>query len=377
MSMRILIIGGYGVLGSCIARHLAPHEDFQLIIAGRNRQRAEAMAKSLGSQARARAECLDINSGISEKLFELKPVVVIHTAGPFRDQGYQVASACMEIGAHYIDLATDPGFVGGVAGLRNTANDKNVLMISGASASPCLIAAMIDQCQKKFKLLDTVESYHSKSLTSLHGLASAADLLGQLGHEFGVLVDSQAPTVYGWQRCRLLPSKLSGRRLVGSNAGTIPSAFLSRFPSLSTCQFFEGVDVKLLHLALWLLSWGGRFRRFRHFDITARLLQRAIMFLDRFSPSVDVFYLRLTGQGLNDQAQALSFEVVAKSGHGIDLQCLPAVILTRKLLHGELQQSGVVPCVGLVSLKEYIDECANLEISWKLTDDTPESEEVA
>lgn len=384
MAVRVLIIGGYGKLGSCIARQLVQEEDTQLIIAGRDLRRAEAMAVQLSQLQlnqtyRVKAEYLDIDRGVSEKLFEMKPALVIHTAGPFREQGYQVASACMEIGAHYIDLATDPGFVDGMMGLRNSADDKGVLIVSGASAKPCLPVAVIDQFQRKFKELQRVEYRHSKSLSSLSGTATIADLLGQLGEAIDVLSEGQTRTVYGWQQWRWLRSRGQGLRLLANSSPTLAAVFPTRYPSLSSCRFFEGVESKSLQILFWLLSWPGRINLLRHVEKAAPLFRQLVAALQRFDSATDIFAVQLTGISLDSVAQSeaseelegieeittLSIVVQAKAGAGIDLQCMPAILLARKLLHGKLRQTGVVSCAGMITLREYKDACEGLEISWK------------
>lgn len=378
MAIRVLIIGGYGRLGSCIARQLVQEEDTQLIIAGRDLRRAEAMAAELSqlqlNQAyRVKAEYLDIDRGVSERLFEIKPTLVIHTAGPFREQGYQVASACMEIGAHYIDLATDPGFVDGMMGLRNSADDKGVLIVSGASAKPCLPVAVSDQFQRKFKELQRLEYKHSKSLSSIQGTATIADLLGQLGQEINVLVDTEIRTVYGWQQWRWLRSKGEGLRLLASSSPTLAAVFPARFSSLATCRFYEGVESKSLQLLFWLLSWPGRINLLRHVEKAAPLFRRLVSALQRFDSATDIYAIQLSGlshdsmQELEDVQEftTLSIVVQAKEGDGLYLQCMPAILLARKLLHGELSQRGVISCAGLVTLREYKDACEGLNISWK------------
>lgn len=378
MAMRVLIIGGYGNLGSCIARQLVQEEDAQLIIAGRDLRQAETMAAmlnqlQLNQTHRVRAEHLDIDHGVSERLFEIKPMVVIHAAGPFRDQGYQVASACMEIGAHYIDLATDSGFVGGMVGLRNTADDKGVLLVSGATAKPCLVAAVIQQFQRKFAELQEVDYCHSKSLSSVRGTASVADLLGQAGAPVGILVDGEVKTVYGMQGFRWLLAKKAGLRILGNTTATQPGVFPQRFPTLTDCRLYEGVELKPLQLSLWLLSWLGRVEKLRHFEKAAPLLARVLGLLKRFDSAADIYTFCLTGRpaepaGEDDEPLdeiSIKLEIRCSKGDGVYIQCIPAILLTRKLLHGDISEAGVLSAAGLVTLKEYIDATSELNIAWK------------
>jgi saccharopine dehydrogenase-like NADP-dependent oxidoreductase len=48
----VLIVGGYGVVGRCIAQHLAPRFPGRVLIAGRDAERAKALCSALGHGAR-------------------------------------------------------------------------------------------------------------------------------------------------------------------------------------------------------------------------------------------------------------------------------------------------------------------------------------
>src|SRR4051812_40575391 len=145
---RILILGGYGNFGLRIARALATHADCLLILAGRDRERAEAAIRSLqqsGSVAALQAVRLDAeDQHLAEQLIELKVNAVIHTAGPFQGQSYAVATACIDAGVHYVDLADGRAFVCGITALDAAARARRVLVVSGASTVPALSAAVID-----------------------------------------------------------------------------------------------------------------------------------------------------------------------------------------------------------------------------------------
>lgn len=59
---RVFIAGGYGLVGSYIARLIrSQHQSFELILAGRNPQNGEALAKELGN---AETAYLGLNKGI-------------------------------------------------------------------------------------------------------------------------------------------------------------------------------------------------------------------------------------------------------------------------------------------------------------------------
>lgn len=115
MTARVLVIGGYGNFGSFISRLLSRDENIQLFIAGRNEAKAQALAQSLDAGKTSETANLDITHGFEDALSTIKPNVVIYTSGPFQDQGYDVALACINQGCHYVDLADGRQFVTGVA----------------------------------------------------------------------------------------------------------------------------------------------------------------------------------------------------------------------------------------------------------------------
>lgn len=145
MTARVLVIGGYGNFGSFISRLLSRDENTQLIIAGRNEAKVQALAQSLDAGNAAETANLDITHGFEDALSTIKPNVVIHTSGPFQDQDYDVALACINQGCHYVDLADERQFVTGITVLDAAAKGQGVLVCAGASSVPCLTVAISDR----------------------------------------------------------------------------------------------------------------------------------------------------------------------------------------------------------------------------------------
>src|SRR5690606_4683159 len=50
----------------------------------------------------------------------------------------------------------------------------------------------------------------------------------------------------------------------------------------------------------------------------------------------------------------LLFEIVARSGDGLYIPCIPSVVLAKKLIKEEINIAGAFPCVGFVQLDEYL-----------------------
>ena len=48
------------------------------------------------------------------------------------------------------------------------------------------------------------------------------------------------------------------------------------------------------------------------------------------------------------------FMIIARSGHGAYIPCMPAILLARRLAKGEVSQRGASPCLDLIDLDTYI-----------------------
>jgi hypothetical protein len=75
------------------------------------------------------------------------------------------------------------------------------------------------------------------------------------------------------------------------------------------------------------------------------------------------FHMYLTGTSKDGAARTARFFIIARSGHGPYIPCVPAILLTRKLARGEIDQRGAGACVDLIDLETYLAALAHLDIS--------------
>ena len=109
-ALKTLVLGGYGNFGARICRALAGDASIQLLVGGRDLRRAAALAAALGHGAQGVA--IDhAAADFAQTLRHLGVELLVHTAGPFQQQGYAVAQAAAAAGAHYLDLADGRRFV--------------------------------------------------------------------------------------------------------------------------------------------------------------------------------------------------------------------------------------------------------------------------
>lgn len=365
MTSRVLIIGGYGNFGAFISRRLAHEKDIQLIIAGRSLERAIALATQLGADASAKAVALDINQGLTGALAALKPDIVIHTSGPFQSQDHFVAKACIEQGCHYIDLADSREFVSGISDLDQHARNKGVLIISGGSTVPCLTSALVDHYMPEFGRVQALDYGITTAQKTTAGLATTAAILSYTGRAFTTLIDGKMKDVFGWQGLRLRKYPGAGWRLLGNCNVPDLALFPKRYPDLKTVRFYAGLEIPLIHVALWGLSWLVRGGLIPKLEAAAGTLLNISHFFDWLGSSTSAFHMEISGTGKNGRAKAITFELTARSGDGPYIPCMPAVLMTTKIARREITDAGAYPCMGFITLDEYLAALKDLDIHWE------------
>lgn len=367
MLTRILIIGGYGNFGSFIASALSQENNIQLIIAGRDVEKATQCAERLNAIHPAQSVKLDIYDQLSQALQNIKPHVVIHTSGPFQGQGYLVAKACIQAGCHYIDLADGREFVNGITQLNADAEARGVLICSGASSVPCLTAAIVDHYKPQFQKLEKIDYAIATAHLTNRGLATTAAALSYAGKPFQTLINGKMQTVYGWTDLTFRRFWKLGLRPLSSCDIPDLTLFPERYPDLKTIRFRGGLELKLLHFILCGLSWVVRAKIISSLQPAANPMLRISYLFDPFGKDDSGFYMLLSGFDEAGKNKEILFEIVAKHGDGLYIPSMPSIILAKKFANQQITAVGARPCLDLITLDEYLAAFKNLDIEWRVS----------
>ena len=359
---RVLILGGYGNFGSWIARSLASEPELKLLIAGRSRERAQSFANSLTVRQPAEGHAIDIRRPLDDFLGELRPDMVIHAVGPFQGQGHGVAEACIRQRCHYLDLADARSFVAGIRSLDKAARMNGVLVVSGASSVPCLTAAVVDEALPRFSRLEELDYGISASQQTNRGLATASSALSYVGRPFTVLRRGTWQRIFGWQDLHAERYPELGWRLFGNCDVPDLELFPERYPHLKSMRFCAGHEIKLLHLGAWLLSWAVRSGVLQPLSVHAERLLKFSFLFDPIGSDRSGFHMIIRGLGADGRKRDERLFIIARSGHGPLIPCVPAILLAKRLARGKLGQRGALPGLDLIALHEYLDALADLDI---------------
>lgn len=354
----ILILGGYGQFGGRITTTLAHDRDLHLLVAGRHLDAAERMVAGLrgdGASAALSAIALDVEAtDLAARIAALQPQLVIHTAGPFQGRDYRVAEAALSIGAHYIDLADARDFVAGIGALEQAAHTAGRWVIAGASSVPGLSAAVIEAHHRRFSPLTCVEAAISPGNRSDRGLATTRAILGYVGQPYSILHGGRWRRVHGWQSLRRLHSPGAGTRWLARCEVPDLSVLPARYPQLLTCDFRAGLELRRMHLGLWLASWAVRARVLASL---APWAERLLAVSQRWRHSgSDTGVMRMTMRGRDHDGHPLQLHwtLTAADGDGPQVPATAAIVLARKLARGQLPGSGARPCLDLFTLDEFL-----------------------
>jgi len=355
--MKVLILGGYGNFGKRIAR-LLTRKGVAVIIAGRDGAKAAALANVLPSDL-AEIAIFDAKSTLPAQLAILEPLVVINTCGPFQNADYGIARACIAGGVHYIDLADGRDFVIGITQLDGNAKERNVAVISGASTVPALSAAVIEHFLPEFSAIDSMTFGIAPGQKAERGLATTQGILSYVGKKLKPCAGYE--TRYGWQDIyRQSYPEFGGRWMANCDIPDLD--LLPEKYGIKRIRFSAGMEISAIHFGLWLLSWGMRLGIPIDLPKYAPTLLKASEWFDVIGSADGGMHVILKGADKSGHAVTKQWFIIARDGDGAYIPTVPAVVLAAKIINGVFARTGAMPCVGMVTLQEYLDELGHLKI---------------
>lgn len=365
-AFRVVVIGGAGLFGSRVVEALSRDASMAITVAGRRVDAAQDHVARLRPRACAAlaAARLDIEApSFAGDLRRLAPDCVIHTAGPFQQRDYAVARAALAAGAHCIDLADGRAFVGGIQVLDAEARAAGRWVISGASSVPGLSAAVVAAHASRFARLERVETAISPGNRTDRGLATTQAILGYVGRPFTMWRNGTWQRVHGWTSLRRLRDPDVGTRWLARCEVPDLDLLPARYPTLRTCTFRAGLELRRMHFGLWLLAGAVRARIVRD---APRWAPRLLAMSERWRHAgSDIGLMRVDMHGIDSDAKPLHLRWTLRAHHGDGpyVPATPSVVLARKLAGGALPGSGARACVDLFSLDDCMDALAPWSIS--------------
>ncbi|KQZ64498.1 saccharopine dehydrogenase [Sphingopyxis sp. Root1497] len=355
--MKILILGGYGVFGGRLAELLADCADLDLLIAGRDRQRAEGFCAAYRGQARVIPLQLD-RRDIADALTVQQPDLVVDASGPFQDygaDGYRVIEACIAAGVDYLDFADGADFVFGVSRFDAAAKAAGVFVLSGVSSFPALTAAVLRDMAKTMEIR-TVDGGIAPSpyagiglnvMRAVVGYAGAPVKLrraGKDGHGTG-LAESLRFTV-------AVPGRLPLRNIHFSlvdvpDLQVLPPAY----PALTDIWMGAGPVPEILHRILNLLAKARSTLRLPSLEPLSRLFYWVLNRM-KFGEHRGGMFIRARGQADGVPVER-SWHLLAEGDDGPYIPSMAIEAIVRKLLAGIRPEPGARSSIDALDLADF------------------------
>ena len=364
---QVLILGGYGNFGARIAETLVK-KGISIIIAGRDFEKATALQNQLKKENPTNLISIatfDANQELDKQLDTLKPTVVINTIGPFQTADYSIVKICIQHKVHYLDLADARDFVTGISQFDSLAKKNNVLIVSGASTVPCLSSAVLDHFKDQFSRMDSLIYGISPGQKAPRGLATTESILTYLGKPLKPSRNQTEPR-FGWQDLYLQAYPELGSRWMANC--DVPD--LDLFPEkygLRDIRFSAGMESSVLHLGMWLMSYLVRIGLPLNLSKHAKSLLAFSHVFDCVGTTSGGMHMLIKGINKEDYPTEIKWFLIAKNNDGPQIPCIPAIILSEKIIQGKLQLSGAMPCVSIVTLDEYMKELEPFSIKQYMT----------
>lgn len=356
-SLKILILGGYGVFGGRLVHLLSDLPQLTLVICGRSRAKAEAFCADYAGSAKAVSLVLD-RRDIASALVEQRPDLVVDASGPFQDYGsdrYRVIDACIHAGINYLDFADAADFVFGVSQFDEQARQAGVFVLSGVSSFPVLTAAVLREMAGSMDIV-SVEGGIAPSpyagiglnvMRAVVGYAGAPVKLtreGEDGHGIG-LAESRRYTV-------AVPGELPLRNLRFSLVDVPDLQVLPpEHPTLADIWMGAGPVPESLHRVLNVLAKLRAKLGLPSFEPFSRLFY-VVLNLMKFGEHRGGMYVHARGlrAGLTVER---SWHLLAEGDDGPFIPSMAIEAIVRKLLRGEVPSAGARAATHAVDLADY------------------------
>ncbi|MDH4049314.1 MAG: DUF4166 domain-containing protein [Gammaproteobacteria bacterium] len=369
--MRVLVIGGYGTFGGHLVRRLASQAGLELLVAGRSEEKARVFISGLNAVANLQSTRFDRDGAVDAQLQDIAPDIVVDASGPFQAYGndrYRVAKSAIKVGAHYLDLADDSGFVAGIDALNEQAMQSRVFAISGASTSPALTSAVYRQLARHFT---TVESFRGGIAPSPHagvGISIVQAIAAYAGKAVSLTRDGKRTTgiaVCDTQDYSIAaPGALPLRRRRFSLVD-IPDLALSESldPQLRNTWFGAAPVPAVYHWLLRVLAaavHSGLFRSLSSFvPVMHYVLSRW-----SFGAHRGGMFVELAGTDLSGHHVTCCWDLVAEGEDGPVIPTLAAEAIIRACASGRAPLPGARPATDELELEDFAALFASLRVSY-------------
>jgi len=344
--LSILIVGATGVFGSRLARLAAREPGVGLTLAGRRLDPLKALVGELGCAAQS----LDRDRVEASELEGFD--AVIDCAGPFQGSHTRLIEQCIAARVTYIDLADGRDFVCSIGRFDAAAKNAGISVITGASSIPALSHAVLDRLIERWRGIDAIRIGIFPGNRAPRGRSVVEAILSYVGKPVRLFAHGKWRELPGWALAGQVDCGAAGKRWASLCDTPEQELLVSRYRPTRSAEFVAGLELPILHLGLWLLSFPVRWGLLRSLRPAAGALLWIAERLRPLGSDRGAMIVEAQGQGAGGEPVSAKWMLDATTNLGPLVPIVPVLALIRRLRDGWKPEPGAYPCSGILDLDE-------------------------
>ena len=209
MNGNILVIGGYGGVGRVVSTTLGDRFPQQVVVAGRNYQKAQAFASETNTKViPAKLDISSINE-VGAFLDDHVALVVMCV----ETQDTQFVEQCIKRGIRYVDISATYELLSRIESLGSQAEKHDSTILLSVGLAPGLTNLLVSHSTSVLDEVSQVDIFLLLGMGEVHGEASLQWVLDNLNSEYSLRqhgVDARVQT-FGESKRTVFPSNIGKR----------------------------------------------------------------------------------------------------------------------------------------------------------------------
>ena len=351
---NVLVVGGYGFIGATISTLLSEKNGLFPIIAGRNSEKAESLAKKLECGFRT----IDLNSEISIKKALENIDIVICCYIDSNNLNTILPEKAIKLGIHYLDVSGINEYNDKVMLLNNKAIENNVTLITALGLYPGIVGLLLADNKNYFEQIGSVEIFFT--------MGGNMDRISTLSlRDIGYMMDSTA-------------MQYNGKKWIETNGKGkneyIGGPFNKKiffYPSMITSDLLSIPEIiNSNKIVMWsgcesflqgMVLYFGVKRGYVKAKEKAGKFLKLLQFIGR-NKSKD-YMMRIVTKGSHDNIK--HERIVEFNAREDFLTAIAPVIVCEQIGNGDINQSGAFVAPQIVNTKKFLESFKECNVNFK------------
>ena len=351
---QVLVVGGYGFIGTTISSLLSKSNDLIPIIAGRDSEKAEALAKKLECGFRI----IDLKKeSLIEKALENIDIVICCYIDS-NNLNTSLPEKAIKLGIHYLDVSGINEYNDKITNLNNKAIENNVILITALGLYPGIAGLLLADNKNYFEQIGSVEIFFTMG-GNMDGISTLSLC------DIGYMMDASAMqydgkkwvTTNGKGKNEYIGGPFNKKiffypSMITSDLLSIPEIINSnKIVMWSGCEsFFQG-----------MVLYFGIKRGYVKAKEKAGKFLKLLRFIGRKKSKNYMMRIITKGSRHNIKNERI-VEFNAKEDF---LTAISPVLVCQQIANGDIKQSGAYTAPQIVNTKKFLESFKECDVNFK------------